>query len=116
MNELRLTIYGHCYSLKNSKMLAHSRTIKHAKARQFEKDFQAQCPRSAMLAIGSPKQHITAYVAVYYPSFRQDLSVEIVFDQLQKCGVVQNDRWIRTQHLQAFVDAKNPRVEIRLEW
>lgn len=116
MSELKLTIHGQCYSLKNSKMLAHGRAIKHSKARQFEKDFVAQCPRSAMLALGSKKQHITAYIAVFYPSYRQDLDVSIVFDQLQKCGVVRNDRWIRTQHLSAFVDVKNPRVEVRLEW
>ncbi len=89
--------------------------LKHPKARVFERDFLLQTPRSAKKALGGPKRPLRATVRVFYPSMRQDADVEIVFDLLQKSGVVRNDRYIREKHIYAHqLDKKNPRVEIEV--
>jgi len=114
---IRFTVYGQCYSLKNSKILTtqtggRPRTIKHAKARQFEQDFLLQVPSEV-------KQGITLDVSVtlriYYPSRRQDLDEAIVLDLLQKSGVIANDRQVKEKHVFWGLDPENPRVEVQVE-
>jgi Holliday junction resolvase RusA-like endonuclease len=52
---------------------------------------------------------------MFYPSWRQDVDLAIVYDMLQKTGVVSNDRWIRERHEFGLVDVDKPRVEIDIE-
>ncbi len=112
---IAFTVFGQCYSMKNSHILARGRTIKHPKARQFEQDFGLQVPPEAKRGLGSQDRPLMAIVSVWYPSWRQDVDVEIVWDLLQKCGVVSNDRWIREKHIfGARIDPINPRVEIEV--
>lgn len=49
-----------------------------------------------------------------YPSNRQDLDASLVFDCLQRAGVIKNDRQLREQHLYHALDKINPRVELAL--
>jgi Holliday junction resolvase RusA-like endonuclease len=106
-----LTILGQCYSMKNSKI----RHVKHPKAQAFERDFALQVPPEAKLGLGSRDRLLRAVITVCYPSWRQDVDLAIVYDMLQKTGVVSNDRWIRERHEFGLVDAENPRVEIDIE-
>lgn len=106
-----MIVYGQCYSMKNSKM----KHIKHPKALKFEQDFALQVPVEAKVGLGSRECLLRAIVTVYYPSWRQDGDFALVYDLLQKTGVVSNDRWIREKHEFTEVDPKNPRVEITLE-
>jgi len=53
-------------------------------------------------------------VRVWYQSRRNDLDVSLLMDCLQRCGVIENDRSIREQHLFGYVDPEAPRVEVEL--
>ena len=113
---VHLVIYGQCYSLKNSKILARGRTIKHPKATAFERDFTLQVPPEyRRLKMGSATQPLRTTVSVWYPSHRQDLDCAIVYDCLQRAGVISNDRHIIEKHEYAHVDAGTARVEITVE-
>ena len=117
VTSVNFTVYGQCYSLKNSKMLARGRTIKHPKADQFEHDFALQVPPEYRnLRMGDKHQPLRTHVSVWYPSHRQDLDCAIVYDCLQTAGVISNDRYIIEKHEYLHVDAKNPRVEIVVEY
>ena len=109
-------VQGHCASMKNGRSPnGRGGSYKSATAMAFERDFAYQVPPECKRSIGGPKSPLRAIVSVFYPSYRQDLDVAIVYDLLQTCGVVSNDRWIREKHEYAYVDAKYPRVEIVVE-
>lgn len=117
---IAFTILGAVYSLKNSKTLTtrggRVRTIKNWKARRFQETFCQQVPvQYRNLGIGSREKPLRGTITVFYPSYRQDVDVEAVWDLLQVSGVVKNDRYIREKHIYGFVDGNRPRVEIRLE-
>lgn len=57
------------------------------------------------------KGRLVLTATVYYPSLRSDLDVELLKDSLQAAGLIENDRWIREEHLVAEVDRERPRVE-----
>ena len=109
---IRLTIYGQCYSMKNSLSWGNGRPRKHPKAVQFERDFAMHVPAGAKQGIGSRTQPLETWIVVYYPSYRQDLDCAIVYDLLAKCGVISNDRHIRRKHETAQLDPENPRIYI----
>lgn len=105
-------VYGQCYSMKNGK----DNHVKHPKCKAFERDFAYQVPVEAKVSMGSQESPLRAIVSVFYPSWRQDVDVEIVWDMLQTCGVVSNDRWIREKHVYGCaIDRERPRVEIHVE-
>jgi Holliday junction resolvase RusA-like endonuclease len=79
-------------------------------------DFALQVPPEARRNMGALNQPLRSIVTVYYPSWQQDLDCAIVYDMLQKCGVVANDRYIREHYEYAEVDPKNPRVELTVEF
>lgn len=110
-------VFGQCYSMKNSKRpRRHSRgMMKHPKALKFEEDFALQVPVEAKRQLGSKDELLRATITVYYPSWRQDGDFALIYDLLQKTGVVSNDRWIREKHEYVEVDPKNPRCEIQIE-
>lgn len=114
---VRLLIYGACYSMKNSKIPRRGfpGMIKHPKARRFEHDFMLQIRPEHQRELGSKKRPLRATVTIWYPSRRQDLDAELIFDLLQKAHVVMNDRYIRQKFLTAEVDPKNPRCEILIQ-
>lgn len=113
-NGVQFTIHGQLYSMKNSKIARRGGfPVKHQKARQFEKDFALQVPPEYRnLRLQGP---LRINVTVYYPSRRQDLDAALVFDCLQKSGVIANDRDLIEQHLYREVSKDKPRVEISLE-
>ena len=89
-------------------------SIKSKEALQYEKDFLKQITGEAKQKWGSLERSLRLDAVVYYRSRRSDLSVELLKDLLEKAGVVKNDRYICEEHLWAFVDKDNPRVEMRL--
>ncbi len=113
---ISFVVIGQCYSLKNSKQLARGRTIKHPKARLFEETFALQVPADARnLMLGSSVSLLRANISVWYPSHLQDLDTAIVYDCLQRSGVISNDRYVVEKHEWGHVDVKNPRVAITIE-
>ena len=112
VSAVSFVVYGQLYSMKNSK-IAHR--IKHPKAQAFQRDFAYQVPAESRGMLGAIDKPLRAIVAVYYPSRRQDLDCALVYDCLQNCGVIANDRYIIEKHEYLHIDAKNPRVEITVE-
>lgn len=118
MMSVHFVIRGQNYSMKNSKTLTwrggRLRTIKHTKAQQFERDFFQQVPPECTnLSLSGPLRIVCT---VFYPDRRQDLDCALIFDLLQKSGVIENDRDLVEQHLYRDIDKDNPRVEIALEF
>ncbi len=117
VGSIAFVVYGVCYSMKNSRSPnGRGGTYKHAKARKFEEDFALQVPPGAKVGMGGRKSLLRASVTVYYPSWRQDADFALIYDLLQKTGVVSNDRWIRERHEWAKVDTVMPRVHVKLEY
>jgi Holliday junction resolvase RusA-like endonuclease len=115
MSAVSFTVIGVCYSMKNSRILARGRTIEHPKCRRFREDFAVQVPFIARINLGSKTSPLRTHVSVWYPTEKQDLDVAVVYDLLQACGVVANDRFIIEKHEYRHIDRKNPRVEIQVE-
>jgi Holliday junction resolvase RusA-like endonuclease len=117
---VQLTIYGVCYSLKNSKTLStrkgKPRIIKHWKARHFQDDFCLQVPPEyRQLRMGCREKPLRSSITVFYPSWRQDLDCSVIYDCLQLAGVVSNDRYIVEKHEFRAMDRNRPRAEIVIE-
>lgn len=117
VRSVSLIILGVCFSMKNGKIPRKNAPgmLKHPKARQFERDFLIQVRPEHRRELGSKKRPLRAVVTVFYPSRRQDLDAEIIFDLLQKSHVVLNDRFIHEKHIYWALDKKNPRAEITVE-
>ncbi len=118
---IRITIPGAVPSLKNGKRLGRTwsgktNTRLSAAATAYKLEFGYHVPAHFKgLAMGSKKQLLRADVRIYAADFRRDADPEILFDCLQACGVISNDRWIRMKFVDATkLDANNPRAEIEL--
>jgi|SRR3989338_9120014 len=110
------TILGEPASKANSRKLVrvHGQPlfIKSKKARGYESDFLAQARPCA----DGPIEGSLAFIGhFFYRSERPDLDASLVFDCLQKAGVIKNDRQIREIHVYHGIDKENPRAEILLE-
>lgn len=112
LRSIQMTIRGHLWSMKNGKINGR---FKNPKAKAFERDFALQVKPEARIKLGAIDQPLRAIVTVYYPSRKQDLDCALVYDCLQNCGVIANDRYIIEHHEYLEVDAKNPRVEVTIE-
>ncbi len=89
------------------------KTIPDKKALGFASTFADQI---LTLRIKSPlKGSLRSNVTVFYPSQRQDLDCALVYDLLQKHGIIENDRQIIEKHEYRQTDKDNPRVEIQVE-
>jgi len=112
---VQLVVFGQCYSMKNTKINGR---FKHPKAQRFAKDFAMQVRPEHRLLFGlvdGEPVFVWATVRVYYPSHRQDLDTDLIYDCLQHTHVLLNDKVIREKHEYAEVDAKDPRCVILLE-
>lgn len=112
---LQLIIYGQPVSMKNNRRLILNRRtgkpmfIKSKNAIQYEKDFLKQILPKHKLNID---HQIKVIVDAYYKSRRPDLDCELIYDCLQKNGIVKNDRLIIQKVAYKRLDKENPRVEI----
>lgn len=88
--------------------------IKSAEARQYVDDFIRLTPISAKQKFGSLEEPLALAVVTAYPSWRSDISVELLMDCLEQAEVISNDRYIRAVIAYAFIDKDNPRSELRL--
>lgn len=114
---ISFTVLGQVYSMKNSKTLTMRggklRTIKHAKALQFQRDFCLQVPSYARKGIASD---VAVTITIHYPSRLQDLDESIILDLLQPAtetrpgtGVILNDRQVKEKHVFWALDKERPR-------
>jgi Holliday junction resolvase RusA-like endonuclease len=99
---------------------SNSRKLVHIQGRtRFIKSEKALAWTSAalwQLKTGKPAEPFTGRLGidcrVFYATERPDLDVTLVYDALQKAGIVKNDRLFREQHNFHFIDKQNPRVEV----
>lgn len=116
---VRLTIAGEPGRKSNQRRIVRRSNgtpmiIKSQKALDYEVSFLSQVPGEAKLFLGSAEEPLLLWAKIFYKSNRPDLSSELLMDQLQKAGVISNDRWIKSQMLFGGLDKENPRSEIVL--
>ena len=116
-------VTGNLISMKNRRNIGVNRQTGKPFSRKskdmlrYVADFCAQVPPSARhLMMGSLTQSLRISGTVYYRSRRSDLDIELLKDCLQLAGVIRNDRYITQNAMVAQVDAKNPRVDLLLEY
>lgn len=63
---------------------------------------------------GSRNELLSIVGVIYYPSYRSDLSIELLTDLLQKANIISDDRWIRLHVVWAVIDKENPRVDVTI--
>ncbi len=109
-------IYGRLVSMKNSRRIifhkGKPRLIKSKEALQFTRDFKKQVTSKIKLNITCLMRVI---VRVYYDNHRPDLDTELIYDCLEKNGIIENDKLIHEKHSYKNYSKNNPRVEIEIE-
>jgi hypothetical protein len=114
------TIYGKVPRKSNARRIVRPKgldrplVIKSQQALDYVKAFIQQVPAESKQGYGSIQSPLLLIVKAYYPSWRSDLSVEIIKDALEDAGVISNDRYIRADLAFAYIDKVNPRAEIYL--
>ena len=88
--------------------------IKSKEALQYEKDFIQQVIGKYKQKWGSLKEDLRIDINIWYPDRRSDLSIELIKDCLTKAEVIKDDRYIREERNNGYVDKNNPRISIRL--
>ena len=88
--------------------------IKSSVALSYAKQFGKQVTDEMKVGVGSEKEVLAVWANMYYPSNRQDISIEMITDLMQKHGIISNDRWVKCHLLFGAIDRDNPRVHIRL--
>ncbi len=88
--------------------------IKSAEALQYEKDFIKQVTGQYKQQWGSLEEDLRVDINVWYTNRRPDLSIELIKDCLTKAKVIKDDRYIREERTNGYVDKENPRISIRL--
>lgn len=116
---IAFTVFGQLISMKNSKIQAvkggKAFTFKNPAVVKYEKTFAPQVPPEYRnLRLGGLTVPLQATIRVFYPTMRQDLDCALVYDCLQRAGVIADDRHIRVKYEYAYIDKDNPRVEIQL--
>lgn len=112
---LSMTVNGQLPSLKNRRRVFRNRKTgapiiaKSQEAMDYETRFLRAVPESAKVGYEGP---VSVKVRVWYQSRRSDLSTELLFDLLQKAGVIANDRQVH--HVESFkgLDPERPRVHL----
>lgn len=111
--QINFTIFGEPASKANSRQLVTIRGrpafIKSAKARQYVKDFQVQCPKKSELMEGL----LWVDIMIYYASRRPDLDESVILDCMEGF-IYKNDRQVRRKIINWGLDKENPRAIIKV--
>lgn len=108
-----MTIFGNLPSLKNRRRLIPGKgarrplIIKSAECMEYERMFLAHITPKQRIGYDGP---VSVKVRVHYQSRRSDLSTELLFDLIQKAGIIKNDNQI--MHVESWkgLDRENPRI------
>lgn len=113
----RQTIYGQPPSKSNSYKIitlnGHFKLGKTAATKKYEQDFFMQC---SLRKKGICKR-FKMTLDIYFASDRPDIDngLKVIFDCLQTCGAIKNDRLCVELILRKLVDKMNPRIEFEIE-
>ena len=117
MTYARQIIYGQPPSKSTSyKIITHAGHFKLGKTdatKRYEQNFFMQC---SLRKKGICKR-FKLTIDVYFTSDRPDLdnSLKVVFDCLQSCGAIKNDRLCAEIQSRKLIDKLNPRIEFEIE-
>lgn len=103
-------VCGEPASKANSRRWTGKLFIKSAKALNYGKAFEKQCPVLDPLMEGD----LRVTIRIFYASRRPDLDASLIFDLMQE-RIYKNDRQIKEHHLYWGLDKENPRAEITVE-
>lgn len=114
---LKFIVYGRVPAKSSSRQLIFRKAgrpliISSKECRQYEKDFLIQTAQVEKGVFGDNR--IAVSIHWYTDSFRQDIDspAKILFDCMQKTGIIKNDNRIDEYHIQRHIDKVNPRAEI----
>ena len=107
-------IFGSPGRKSNSRIYVNDSFILGKSAQKYVNIFEKQIKRiKGMLPIPMDNKSYLWLFEIWYSDVRSDVSVELVFDLLQKYGVVTNDVTIRNYLvLGETLDRELPRVEV----
>ena len=117
MKQIEFTIKGEIPSMKNTLRVGRGGHVYHADnaVKEYKNAFWLQLPSRFRLMVltGSVKVSIE----VYQKDHRKDAhnAQDLVFDCLQHCGLIGNDRQIEAWEGRKFIDKNNPRVVVKVE-
>ncbi len=113
---IRITVPGPIPSLKNQKRMGKGRMFDDPQVKAFKENFYLFVPKEyRSFGLGGRKALLRVDIRLYAQDWRRDADVEAIYDCLQTCGVISNDRWIRMKFVDATkLDAVNPRAEITI--
>jgi len=82
--------------------------------RTYKELFALLCPKQFKQNIEKP---VCVSLHIYKKDNRKDATniSDTIWDCLQYCGVIKNDRLIEEWHCFSFIDKKNPRVVVKVE-
>lgn len=113
-------IYGQQPSMKNRNRVIwqdNKPVIIHSpEVYEYKKQFKEQAKNKPewKIGVGSKKQQLAVYIAIYYESYRSDPSIDLILDLLQDNGTIDNDRWVRQKFYWAGISKTAPRLHFRL--
>ena len=109
-SSISFTVHGEPASKANSRRWTGKFFIKSAKALNYVKQFQDQCPQLDPLIDGD----LRVSMVIYYQSRRPDLDESLILDCMQG-KVYANDRAVKEKHIYWAIDKEDPRAEITVE-
>lgn len=116
---LVFTIYGKIPAKSSSRRIVRARNgrtfiISSAQCKQFERDFHVQALKIEKNIFADKR--LSVNIIWYADSYRQDIDspAKVIFDCLQKEGIILNDNKIDKYTIERFISKDNPRAEIRI--
>ncbi len=120
MEWVEFTILGHVPAKSSKQRVGISKSGRPymytaGAVKQYAEDFAKQINRTHKI-YGEWDGGLNVQFVVYAPHRKQDLDSysKILLDLMQECGIIKNDNRIEELYLRRYIDAENPRVEVRL--
>ncbi len=107
------TVMGNLPSMKNRRRLIPGKgsrrtmIIKSVDSMAYEQAFLLSIPNRLKVGYEGP---VSVKTRIYYQDRRSDLSVEFLYDLLQKAGIIKTDNQIMHSEEWKGLDRENPRV------
>lgn len=119
--EFGFTVFGVVPSLKNSRDVVivtgkggkpRSIPAKAPEVTRYEENFALQVPNRYRIGL---EGQLSIEIHAWYPNWRRDCDVEIIYDLLQSTGVIENDRYVVHKCTWRHTDKSvKPRAVIRI--
>lgn len=95
------------------RIAGHGAIAKTKAVREYEAQFMLQCSLRGRMITEPFKITLDVYFKSNLPDL--DNSLKVIFDCLQRCGAIKNDRLCMEINARKLVSKTNPRVEFEIE-